>query len=67
MQFGCADNACDSKIRDPISGQRLIALREIPSETLISDAQVEADGLRVKFEPEKKVICCYFDWLIENN
>ena len=61
------DNACDSKTRDPISGQRLIALREIPSDTLISDAQVEADGLRVTFEPEKKVICYDFDWLIENN
>ncbi len=61
------DNACDSETRDPISGQRLIALREIPSETLISDAQVEADGLRVTFEPEKKVICYDFDWLIENN
>jgi gamma-butyrobetaine dioxygenase len=34
---------------------------------LISDAQVEADGLRVKFEPENKVICYDFDWLIENN
>ena len=61
------DNACDSETRDPISGQRLIALREIPSETLISDAQVEADVLRVTFEPEKKVICYDFDWLIENN
>lgn len=61
------DNAYDSKTRDPISGQRLIALREIPSDTLISDAQVEADGLRVTFEPEKKVICYDFDWLIENN
>ncbi len=61
------DNACDSKTRDPISGQRLIALREIPSETLISDAQVEANVLRVTFEPEKKVICYDFDWLIENN
>ena len=61
------DNACDNKTRDPISGQRLIALREIPSETLISDAQVEANVLRVTFEPEKKVICYDFDWLIENN
>ena len=61
------DNACDNKTRDPISGQRLIALREIPSETLISHAQVEADGLRVTFEPENKVICYDFDWLIKNN
>lgn len=61
------DNACDSETRDPISGQRLLALPEIPSETLISDAQVEANVLRVTFEPEKKVICYDFDWLIENN
>ena len=61
------DNACDSKTRDPISGQRLIALREIPSETLISDAQVEADGLKITFEPENKVIFYDYDWLIEHN
>ena len=61
------DNACDSKTRDPISGQRLIALREIPSETLILDAQVEANGLRDTFAPENKVMCYDFDWLIENN
>ena len=61
------DNAQDNKTRDPISGQRLIALREIPSETLISDAQVEANGLRDTFEPENKVMCYDFDWLIENN
>ena len=61
------DNACDSKARDPISGQRLIALRKTPSKTLISDAKLGADRLRVTFKPENKVICCYFDCLIENN
>ena len=61
------DNACDSETRDPISGQRLIALREIPSETLISDAQVDSIGLMDTFELEYNVMCYDFDGLIENN
>ena len=48
------DNAQDNKTRDPISGQRLIALREIPSEPLISDVQVEANGLGVRLSRKTK-------------
>ena len=36
------DNAQDDKTRDQINGQRLITLKEIPSETWVSDARVEA-------------------------
>ena len=61
------DNAQDDETRDQINGQRLIALKEIPSETWVSDARVEADSLVVTFKPENKVIRYDFDWLMENN
>ena len=61
------DNAQDDETRDQINGQRLIALKEIPSETWVSDARVEADSLVITFKPENKVIRYDFDWLMENN
>ena len=61
------DNAQDDETRDQINGQRLIALKEIPSDTWVSDARVEADSLVITFRPENKVIRYDFDWLMENN
>jgi len=61
------DNAQDDKTRDQINGQRLIALKEIPSDTWVSDARVEADSLLITFKPENKVVRYDFDWLMENN
>ena len=61
------DNAQDDETRDQINGQRLIALKEIPSDTWVSDARVEADSLVITFKPENKVIRYDFDWLMENN
>ena len=61
------DNAQDDETRDQINGQRLIALKEIPSDTWVSDARVEADSLVITFEPENKVVRYDFDWLMENN
>ena len=61
------DNAQDDETRDQINGQRLIALKEIPSETWVSDARVEADSLVITFKPENKVVRYDFDWLMENN
>ena len=61
------DNAQDDETRDQKNGQRLIALKEIPSETWVSDARVEADSLVITFKPENKVIRYDFDWLMENN
>lgn len=61
------DNAQDDETRDQINGQRLIALKEIPSETWVSDARLEADSLVITFKPENKVIRYDFDWLMENN
>ena len=61
------DNAQDDETRDQTNGQRLIALKEIPSETWVSDARVEADSLVITFKPENKVVRYDFDWLMENN
>jgi len=61
------DNAQDDETRDQINGQRLIALKEIPSDTWVSDARVEADSLVITFKPENKVVRYDFDWLMENN
>ena len=61
------DNAQDDETRDQINGQRLIALNQIPRETWVSDARVEADSLVITFKPENKVIRYDFEWLMENN
>ena len=61
------DNAQDDETRDQINGQRLIALNQIPRETWVSDARVDADSLVITFKPENKVIRYDFDWLMENN
>ena len=61
------DNAQDYETRDQINGQRLIALKQIPSDTWVSDARVEADSLVITFKPENKVVRYDFDWLMENN
>ena len=61
------DNAQDYETRDQINGQRLIALKQIPSDTWVSDARVEADSLLITFKPENKVIRYDFGWLMENN
>ena len=61
------DNAQDDETRDQINGQRLIALKQIPRETWVSDARVDTDSLIITFKPENKVIRYGFDWLIENN
>ena len=61
------DNAQDDETRDQTNGQRLIALKEIPSETWVSDARVDADSLVITFKPENKVIRYDFEWLMENN
>ena len=61
------DNAQDDETRDQINGQRLITLNQIPRETWVSDARVDADSLVITFKPENKVIRYDFNWLMENN
>jgi len=57
------DNALDSATRSPENGQRLLALHDIPPDTRILDAAVEADALAVTFGPEQKTLSFPAAWL----
>ena len=58
------DNAQDEQTRAPGNGQRLIALRDIPANTWIDQAEVDGDRLRLRFQPEGKTIDYDLDWLM---
>jgi gamma-butyrobetaine dioxygenase len=57
------DNASDAATRAPGNGQRLIALRDIPTETHITRADVKGDVLEVSFATESKKIAYDLGWL----
>lgn len=57
------DNAQDAGTRAAGNGQRLIALRDIPSDTRIIAAVVEGDILNVTFAPEDKTLAFSLAWL----
>ena len=57
------DNAPDAETRDPGNGQRLIALRDIPADTVVGDARVEGESLHVTFAPEGKDVKYDIAWL----
>jgi len=57
------DNAPDPETRDPGNGQRLIALRDIPADTVVGDARVEGESLHVTFAPEGKDVKYDIAWL----
>ncbi|MEM9578983.1 MAG: TauD/TfdA family dioxygenase [Pseudomonadota bacterium] len=58
------DNAQDPATRDPGNGQRLIALRDIPKDTRISEARMEGTCLLVRFTPDGKELPFDLDWLV---
>ncbi|AXI48334.1 gamma-butyrobetaine dioxygenase [Sulfitobacter sp. SK012] len=60
------DNAWDAATRSADNGQRLIALRDIPQETLISAAALIGETLSVTFSPEEKTIDYDLSWLLRN-
>ena len=60
------DNACDAATRSVENGQRLIALRDIPQETLISAATLTGPTLSVSFSPEGKTVEYDLKWLMQN-
>lgn len=60
------DNAQDADTRAPGNGQRLIALRDIPADTKITDATLNADILTVTFAPENKTVEFSLGWLRAN-
>ena len=60
------DNAQDETTRSTGNGQRLIALRDIPKETMVSTAAVEDGVLKLHFMPEDKAISYDLGWLKDN-
>lgn len=60
------DNAWDPETRSAANGQRLIALRDIPQETLIAAVTIDGATLRVTFSPENKTIDYDISWLLQN-
>ena len=60
------DNAPDAETRDPGNGQRLIALRDIPAETIVAGAGLARDVLNVTFAPEGKSVAFDTGWLMEH-
>ena len=58
------DNAQDAATRASGNGQRLIALRDIPTDTRIAAADISSDAkLKVRFEPEQKTLAFDLAWL----
>lgn len=60
------DNAWDAATRSADNGQRLIVLKDIPKETVISDATVLDSSLSVIFSPENKLVDYDISWLMQN-
>lgn len=58
------DNAQDPDTRAPGNGQRLIPLRDIPADTCIEAATLEAEQLHVTFAPEAKTVTFELSWLM---
>ncbi len=61
------DNAWDAETRAPGNGQRLIALRDIPNSTSVSDAKIENETLLLRFLPEDRMISYDIDWLFNHS
>ena len=57
------DNAWDAATRAPGNGQRLIALRDIPTDTRITTAAIHGERLSVNFAPEGKSVDYDLAWL----
>lgn len=60
------DNAWDAATRAPENGQRLIALRDIPEDTLINATETAGKVLNVTFMPEGKTVTFDINWLLRH-
>ena len=60
------DNAWDAETRAAGNGQSLIALRDIPPNTVVSAADVNADLLTLTFAPEGKKVDYDINWLLSH-
>lgn len=62
------DNAPDDNTRSPQNGQRLIMIDDIPPNTKITAATLDApDGLTVEFQPEERSVSYSLRWLQEHS
>jgi len=57
------DNAPDDGTRSPTNGQRLITLSDIDPATVVSEAAVEGDLVRIRFMPEDLTVRFPANWL----
>lgn len=57
------DNAWDETTRSATNGQRLIALRDIPEGTSVTEAALKDSALHLTFTPENRTITYDLDWL----
>ena len=57
------DNAWDETTRSATNGQRLIALRDIPEGTSVTEAALKDGALHLTFTPENRTIAYDLDWL----
>lgn len=60
------DNSPDPETKSSGNGQRLIALRDIPKDTRISNVQADCGSLDITFAPEEKTVSFDLGWLFEN-
>ncbi|WP_120498610.1 gamma-butyrobetaine dioxygenase [Kiloniella sp. EL199] len=61
------DNALDAATRSEGNGQRLITILDLPADTSISSAVIDAEGvLEITFHPENKTVVFSGDWLMEH-
>jgi gamma-butyrobetaine hydroxylase len=60
------DNAWDSETRAVGNGQRLLALRDIPAETIIASAAIYGEKVALIFSPENKSVDYSLSWLMDN-
>ncbi|KKJ75954.1 gamma-butyrobetaine dioxygenase [Kiloniella litopenaei] len=61
------DNALDAATRSEGNGQRLITILDLPANTYISNAEIDAEGsLEITFQPENKTVVFPSHWLMEH-
>jgi gamma-butyrobetaine dioxygenase len=60
------DNAWDEATRSPGNGQRLITLGDIPADTRMSAAEIDAGLIHITFLPENRTIAFDPLWLISH-
>ncbi len=61
--FWLRDNALDAETRSPANGQKLITLKQILPETVLSAVAAQSDTLAVTFQPENKTVSFAASWL----